>query len=136
MDIEEQAKQYGTFDGPYYFAIWKGMFRAVLGWSEPQTEEWARRYPEFLSDPNDIMFHETPIYWAALALIPGSLRGRLNDRELLEMKHKIVSAPHSDPDDADPATINWEPFRQEVEQILAEYDCHNLTDGTYRTAER
>ena len=123
-DMENQAKHYGTFDGAYYLAIWRGMFRAVLGWSEQQTDEWARRYPEFLSDANDIMFHETPVYWAALALIPGELRESLNRSELLELKNKIISTPHSDPDDANPETIDWGPFRQAVEQILAGYGCH------------
>ena len=123
MSIKDQAGQYGAFDGPYYLALWKGLFRAALGWSERQTEEWASRYAGFLSDPDDILFNQTPVYWACTALIPEALRERLDRRELSELKHRLVSAPHGDPDDADPAAIDWEPFRREVGQILAEYDC-------------
>lgn len=61
----------------YYLSLWNGLFGAINGWSEEEVLRWAKAHAIWwsaLDNPDDIFFHETPMYWACYSLIPDSLR--------------------------------------------------------------
>jgi len=70
----------------YYMAIWQGLFIQLLGWSEEQITKWAERFSAYLADPDDMLFHENPIYWTTMALIPEWLDARLKPGERTILK--------------------------------------------------
>jgi len=103
----------------YYLQTWKQMLGEFLGWSEFQVREWANRYYEFLDDPHDIFYHETPQYWAVNILIPDSLKTQLEIFDKIDLEHRIL-AVFNEPFDY-PIDTNWKPYKAKIEQILGEY---------------
>lgn len=109
----------------YYVAVWKGMLGTLLGWSDEQVIAWAQQGVKWvaLDNPDDIMFHETPMYWATHLLIPDSLRVHLPHDQMLRLERDLWSVFIDESKDwhPDPETIDWLPYKQQVDRLLARY---------------
>jgi hypothetical protein len=109
----------------YYLAVWKDMLGTLLGWSEERIIAWAQQGPLWaaLDNPNDITFHETPMYWAKHLLIPAPLRARLPHEQLLRLERDLwgVFTGESKHPHADPQGIDWEPYEEKVADLLTQY---------------
>jgi hypothetical protein len=120
----------------YYLTTWNEMLATFLGWSEDDVLRWARdsRKLEFMADPEDMFYHETPQYWATNQLIPSELKERLSKFDLQDLRNRIIDAFWDEHHYEFPPGTDWWPFRDKVERILAEYGA-NLprlaeTDGS------
>lgn len=113
----------------YYLAVWKGMLGTLLGWSEEQVIAWAQQGVKWaaLDNPGDILFHESPMYWAKHLLVPASLRARLAHDRLVRLERDLwdVFTDESKEWHIDPEAIDWLPYKQQVDQLLTRY-----ADGT------
>jgi hypothetical protein len=106
----------------YYLTTWNEMLGTLLGWSEQQVMQWARDTGklDFMADPGDIFFHETPQYWVKYLLVPEELKRRLPSDEWIRIANRILAALEQGPYEYPPGT-DWRPFRKKVEHILNEY---------------
>ncbi len=110
----------------YYLATWTAMFREILGWSAEETARWAARWTDQdgsdpLDDEDDIFYHETPQYWARSALIPDTLRDRLPGGAWLELWERVLEVFWDEHRGEFPPDTDWQPYRERVERILADY---------------
>jgi hypothetical protein len=110
----------------YYLEVWKGLFREFLGWSEEETLRWAERWKTAdgenpVDDPDDIFYHESPVYWANHELLPDPLKERLRGLELVDLERRILEAFWDEHRDHFPPGTDWRPYRAKVVRILAEY---------------
>jgi hypothetical protein len=107
----------------YYLAIWGEMLSTFLGWSDEQVMQWARQTGklEFMNDPEDIFYHETPQYWIKDLLVPAGLRGRLTVAELIDLEGRILAAFADEHHYEFPVGTDWRPYREKIECILREY---------------
>jgi len=116
----------------YYLGVWKGMLGTILGWSEEQIVAWAQTGEKWaaMDDPNHIFFHETPMYWAQHLLIPDSLKARLPHELLLRLGGDLgeVFTDEAKNWHSDPEEIDWLPYKERVDQLLARY-AGSFRDG-------
>jgi hypothetical protein len=107
----------------YYLSIWKGILLEFLGWSENQVIDWVARSGkmEYLNNPNDIFYHQTPQYWVANALIPDTLRMRLSETDLLQLRQEIFLAFNDDNHYAFSIDTDWSLYKSKVNHILNKY---------------
>lgn len=108
----------------YYLLIWKNLFKEFLGWTGKETLDWAEKTGklEFLSDPDDMIYHQIPQYWAIHTLIPVTLKNTLTSLQLNDLKSRILSALLTENKFFPSEETNWEPLRQKIELILGEYN--------------
>lgn len=105
----------------YYMAIWKGLFGQLLGWPDEQVGNWAERFSAYLADPDDMLFHENPIYWTTTAFIPEWLNQRLTPGGTAGLKNELLAAFRDEHGFEFPINTDWEPFRVKLNQVLSEY---------------
>src|SRR5436305_1335345 len=108
----------------YYLLIWKNLFREFLGWTEKETLDWAEKTGKlaFLADPDDMIYHQIPQYWAIQALVPNTLKNKLPALELADLKSRMLTALLTENKFFPSEDTDWEPYRQKIEQILGEYN--------------
>jgi hypothetical protein len=106
----------------YYLTTWKELLAALLGWSGDRVLEWARETGklEFMADPDDMFFHETPEYWVKYLLVPEDLKRRLPSHEWIEIANRIWAVLDQESTDFPPRK-DWRMIRKKVERILAGY---------------
>lgn len=107
----------------YYLTTWNEMLAVFLGWSEEDVTRWARETHklEFMADPEDMFYHETPQYWATNQLIPSDLKERLSGADVQTLRNRIIDAFWDEHHYEFPPGTDWRPFREKVERILGEY---------------
>ena len=104
----------------YYLQTWKTLLAEFLGWSEAQMLEWADATGklEYLSDPDDLLYHQTPLYWATNLLVPTEFKERLSSSELGSLKQQIMLAFNDNYNYNFPLDIDWKPYKARVAEIL------------------
>jgi len=107
----------------YYLTTWNEMLATFLGWSEDDVLRWAQRTSKltYLTDPDDIFYHQPPQYWTTEILIPQHLKERLSGADLQDLRNRIIDAFWDEHHYEFPPGTDWRPFRDKVERILAEY---------------
>lgn len=108
----------------YFIETWKGMLRVFLGWSDRDVMRWAARFHEFMDNPDDIFYHESPQYWIKRLLIPEELRVRLTLHDLIRLEGRILAAFNDEHHYYFPLAIDWRPYRSKIDSILSEYGAH------------
>lgn len=110
----------------YYLQIWREMLSALLGWSDEQVMQWVRETKklQYMADPEDIFFHETPQYWIIPVLVPDELRRRLSAADVRNVEVRILGAFNDSHHYEFPPGTDWLPFREKIECILHEYGAH------------
>lgn len=75
-----------------YIATWKIIFAALLGWSETQIIQWAagHQYGEYLDQPDDMIYHAAPIYWAAIPIAQETFKDQITGIDLVDLSKRIV----------------------------------------------
>jgi hypothetical protein len=75
-----------------YITTWKIVFAALLGWSETQIMDWVavHQYGEYLDQPDDIMYHASPIYWAAIPIAQETFKDQITGLDLVDLSKRIV----------------------------------------------
>ena len=106
----------------YYLDIWTEMLCAFLGWSPSEVMAWAREaiYLDQMDDPHDLYYHETPQYWIRGLLIPAPVREGLSDKGVAMLRSRILAVFADEHHYEFPRGTNWRPFRQRIDDILAE----------------
>ncbi len=122
---KNEPKEIKLSNKNYYLAIWNGLFKELLGWSEMQVLEWAKTTGklEALDDPDNIFYHENPIYWATYTLIPDVLK-KDETIDIVELEQSILVAFKNKYYYNFPENTDWRPYRAKIEQILGEYGEH------------
>lgn len=107
----------------YYLAIWQEMLAVFLGWSAEQVLQWAEETGRvgYMTDPDDLFYHETPQYWIKSLLVPDELRGRLSTFEAIGLEQRILAAFKDEHHYEFPLGSDWRPFRRKIERVLNEY---------------
>lgn len=115
-----------NYNKHYYLETWKGLLWQFLAWPERRVIEWVHESGtiDFLDDPNDIYFHQTPQYWIISLLIPSSLKNRLSASELNDLQGRILTVFKDERNFRFPADTDWTPYRPKVDEILAQYGEH------------
>jgi hypothetical protein len=109
------------------FAAWAKILGELLGWSVSQADAWTMRYDEFITDYYATFRHETLVYYLIPALIPESLRTRLEPHDMTILESRIQHAiEHMGGFPAAKAivrdnTYDWAAARDRLQAILAEY---------------
>lgn len=111
-------------DERYHLDIWTGLLHEALGWSEEQVTRWAARYREYLTDPDDIIYHANPIHWATWVLVPDALGDRLAPHQRANLEQKIRAVYHDEPPQGFDRNTDWKPYRERIEHVLAAYGEH------------
>jgi hypothetical protein len=109
-----------------YLAVWRALFRELLGWSDVETLAWAARWTDAaghspLDDPDDIFYHETPQYWAVGALIPPGLQEQIGHTDWLTLQQRVKGVFATGESRESPLTADWRPYRRQIAAIMAEY---------------
>lgn len=109
-----------------YLAVWRALFRELLGWSDAETLAWVSRWidsvgHDFLDDPDDIFYHETPQYWAVGALLPSGLDEQIGHSNWLTVQQRIKHLFATGESRDSPLTADWRPYRVKIERLLADY---------------
>lgn len=107
----------------YYLLMWKEMLPALLGWDEERAVHWVKDTGlwDYMTDPNDILYHETPQYWIKHLLVPDELRRRLSTSDVIGLELRILAAFREEHHYEFPVGTDWRPFRKKIERILSEY---------------
>jgi hypothetical protein len=108
----------------YYLLIWKKLFKEFLGWTEKETIDWAEKTGkrENLANPDDLIYHQSPQYWAIHTLLPDTLKNELPPLELIDLKSRLLDALEDETGFFPSEETNWKPFREKIEHILSEYN--------------
>ena len=106
----------------YYIALWNGLLAEFLHWNEAQVNNWATStgIVGFLDNADDMFYHESPIYWATILLIPEVLQARLSGAELAGLQQRILLAFKDENLYNFTTNTNWKPYKAKVQAILGE----------------
>ncbi|WP_337177238.1 hypothetical protein [Paludisphaera sp.] len=119
-----------------YLRTWAAGFRALLGWPEEKTLEWAERWSDALRDPGMSFYHDQPEKWMTSALIPEWLMEEFRrdwwvnldpgDHDYAHLRKRLIEAMVADPgqefkfveeyDDRD-----WAEARLRVRAVLQDF---------------
>jgi hypothetical protein len=107
----------------FYLRYWALLFSELLGWSEPQTREWARKWDDDLNGRKGSMFyHEDPYSYALPTVIRESLpAAQLEARRwmpLVEEARRAIRSHGSEPIWLSP--YDWDDARLRINTILKE----------------
>jgi hypothetical protein len=130
--IEELPDRFCTFrvvqeqvldNRDFYLRYWTLVFSELLGWSEAQTREWARKWDDDLNGRNGSMFyHEDPYYYALPAVIRESLpAAQAEPRRSMALFTDVLRAIRSH--GSEPIWLspyNWDAARERINAVLSE----------------
>ncbi len=118
----------------FYLISWVRLLHALLGWAEARVLAWVHACGHWkrIHDPDHIIFHAMPSYWARHLLIPDSLRARLPHERWLDLLGDLQSlfAEEDRQPHRDPTAIDWQRYKVPYEQLLATYidELQNQSD--------
>jgi hypothetical protein len=106
-----------------YLRYWILLFDELLGWTEAQTREWARRWDDELNGRTGLMFyHDHPYEYALPAVMKASLpSGQSEEAVPLKLYLKLVDAIRSHA--SEPIWLSpydWNAARERVNEVLKE----------------
>src|SRR5215467_9426680 len=55
-----KKSEIGSETGKAYFAYWSMALKSLLGWPNQRVEQWAEKFKNYLSNENDMLFHNPP----------------------------------------------------------------------------
>lgn len=106
----------------HYLGIWKEMLGAFLGWPEARVIRWAEAaWGEWIGDLEEVFYEQPPVYWALPALIPASLKVRLNPNEMDELLGRLLIAFDDEHELDFPSGTDWSAYRRKVQRVLRSY---------------
>lgn len=107
----------------HYLSAWKKVFHVFLGWSEADALKWAEWCDEFLEpDDNAMFYHEPPMYYVALGLVPKRLTMSLEGMELTRFGWRIQDLiEDGDEFCSCKPDFDWQAAKIRVEKLLNEY---------------
>ena len=107
--------------GEFYLQTWTHLLYDLSDWSKADVLAWAERSGmlAWLADPDDIVYNQTPQYWATPHLIPPALDDRLDPAERVELRARILDVLGHNEVSAD---TDWRSFRPEVAELIRAYE--------------
>ena len=104
-----------------YRAVWKQMFSDILGWSEPEVLAWAKKYDDYLKDPEDIFYHADPPYWAVSAFVPAKLNQRLSADQRRRLMNELLATFPTELYLASYLDVDWKQYKSRINSIIEKY---------------
>ena len=104
-----------------YRAVWKQMLGGILGWSELEVCDWAKKYDNYLQNPEDIFYHEDPPYWAVSACVPVQVSQNLSPDQRCRVKNEILSIFPVELYAASYLGIDWKQYKNKIDSIIDSY---------------
>jgi hypothetical protein len=120
IEAEQEAAILGP-GGEFYLQTWTRLLGDLADWSTADVLAWAERSGmlAWLADPDDIVYNQTPQYWATPHLIPRALDDQLDPAERLELRARILDVlGHNEV----PVDTDWRSFRPAVQELIKAYD--------------
>ena len=97
------------------------MFSDILGWSEQETVDWAKKYEQYLQDPEDMIYHADPPYWTTSAFVPQALNETLSPDERCRLTKELVDTFGVQLYLTDYLNVNWKPYKNQINVIVEKY---------------
>lgn len=112
--IETQANK------DYYLTTWREMLTALLGWSRWDVSRWAMESGKSkqLDDPDDSLYHESPIYWTIDLLMPDAAWRKLGPLQRVIARRDLLQALGHGQQNAYPLGTNWSMYEDRIEVVL------------------
>ena len=104
-----------------YLAVWKRLLNDILGWSEPEVLAWAKKYDNYLKNPEDIFYHEDPQYWVVSALVPTAVNERLSPGQRSRLRKEILDVLGVKMYLADYLDVDWKHYKDSIDVIVEKY---------------
>ncbi len=105
-----------------YIEIWNAIFYTLVNWSSERVLKWAdEKYTQYLIDPNDMFYHESPLYWATDTLVSELITGKMNSRDRIDLSHSMLDAYWDLYHDMYTLPKDLIPFKIQVELIIKQY---------------
>jgi hypothetical protein len=75
-----------------YLRAWSNVLHASLGWDARRISEWASKWTDQMTDPQSLFYHDPPMRYVALLLVPDDLRERRAGQDLVILRRQIQDA--------------------------------------------
>src|SRR5438105_906110 len=101
----------------YYLQTCRNLFAGILDWSDAQTTAWLERtrVTSGLDDPDGAVYHSTPQYWAAGAILQAHLRLPVPDDDWQRLLSEVTDVLERGGDLGFlPPDTDWHPYRARV----------------------
>lgn len=110
-------------DKEYYLTTWVKMLQGLLGWSKADVLQWSSKSGKlkYLDNPNDALYHESPVYWAVDLLIPDSLWRELAPLQKVLIRRDLLQALDHGQQYTVPTNTDWNSYTAKLEQILGRF---------------
>ncbi|MDQ2686258.1 MAG: hypothetical protein M3Y28_00150 [Armatimonadota bacterium] len=110
-------------DKEYYLTTWVKMLHGLLGWSKADVLQWSRKSAKlnYLDNPNDALYHESPVYWAVDLLIPDALWRELAPLQRVLIRRDLLQALDHGQQYTIPQGTDWNSYADKVEQVLGRF---------------
>lgn len=110
-------------DKEYYLTVWEEMLHGLLGWSQADVLRWSRESgkSKHLDNPEDALYHESPVYWAVDLLIPDALWRELAPLQKVLIRRDLLQALDHGQQYTIPTNTNWNSYTAKLEQILGQF---------------
>jgi hypothetical protein len=107
----------------YWIRIWTNLLDYFLRWTPEKVEKWMKSGAlwEDVHNPEDLIFHRDPFLFVVRNFIPPDLYKRLPYMERERLVNQMLTVFNDFYQMYLPKDIDWEPYRQKVLIILAEY---------------
>ena len=104
-----------------YLTIWTCMFGDILGWSEQETSEWAKKWEESLDDPYDWIYHDDPQHCAIAMFIPTRLDQQLSGEQYCCLRGELLAALPRCLHLTDYLDVDWKQYKSQIKLLLEKY---------------
>ena len=104
----------------YYMRVWTDVLHVFNNWSATDVEEWLQSngWLEDMDNPDDWLYHRSPLYWIRYLLIPDQLKSRLSHEGQSALADQILVVFHDDIPFEFPPDTDWAPYRANVQRLL------------------
>ena len=104
-----------------YLAIWKRMFGDILRWSEQKVIAWAAKYEPFLEDPDDVIYHADPHYWAVSAFVPAAINEKLFPSQRSRLTKELLDLLGVQMYLVDYLGVDWKQYKSGINTVIGKY---------------
>lgn len=117
-DAHEDNKQ-------YYLRVWTDALHTFLGWSATEVRDWVnlQGWQDTLDNPDNLLYHKSPIYWIRYLLIPDHIQTELSGEERYMLAEKILAIFHDNVPFEFAQSTDWSGYRSEVQHLLDAVDA-------------
>ena len=107
--------------GESHLSVWKRMFGDILDWSEAEVLAWAKKYEDYLKDPDDMIYHADPPYWTVSAFVPEALNRKLSPEQRCRLRNELLFAFPTKLHLASYLDVDWKAYKSKISSVIEHY---------------